>query len=187
MTEMVFGTHPVRDGEPILPHWWRTIDKWTLSAILLLFGIGILLALAASPPLASRNGYDAFHYVQKQAFFGVLALTAMVLTSMMNPKLVRRLDVLGFFVAVIALALLPIFGTDFGKGATRWYSLGFGSIQPSEFLKPGIIIVSAWLMAASQEINGPPGKIYSFVITVIVVFMLAMQPDFGQACLVLFA
>ena len=60
MTEMVFGTHPVRDGEPILPRWWRTIDKLSLSCILLLFGIGILLALAASPPLASRNGLGAF-------------------------------------------------------------------------------------------------------------------------------
>ena len=187
MTEMVFGTHQVRDSEPILPHWWRTIDKWTLSAILLLFGVGILLGLAASPPLASRNGFGAFHYVQKQALFGMLALTAMVLTSMMSPQLVRRLGVLGFFCALVGIALLPLFGTDFGKGAVRWYSLGFGSIQPSEFLKPGLIIVSAWLMAASQEINGPSGKLYSFFITLVVVFLLAMQPDFGQGALVLFA
>ncbi len=186
MTEMVFGTHQVRDGEPILPRWWRTIDKWTLSAILLLFSVGILLGLAASPPLASRNGFGAFHYVQKQAFFGTLALTAMVLTSMMSPQLVRRLGVLGFLCAFAALALLPIFGTDFGKGAVRWYSLGFGSFQPSEFLKPGLIIVTAWLMAASQEINGPSGRLYSFFITMVVVTLLAMQPDFGQAALVLF-
>ncbi len=59
-------------------------------------------------------------------------------------------------------------------------------MQPSEFLKPGLIVMSAWLMAASQEINGPPGKAFSFAITLIVVAFLAMQPDFGQACLVLF-
>ncbi len=186
MTEMVFGAHPVRDGEPILPRWWRTVDKWTMSCVLLLFGVGILLGLAASPPLASRNGFEAFHYVQRQAFFGGLALTAMLLTSMMSPQLVRRLGVLGFFCAFAALALLPVFGTDFGKGATRWYSLGFASVQPSEFLKPGLIIVSAWLMAAAQEINGPPGRTFSFAITCVVVGFLALQPDFGQACLVLF-
>ena len=186
MTEMVYGAVPVRDGEPVLPKWWRTVDRWSMSCILMLFGMGILLGLAASPPLAAKNGFDPFHYVQRQALFGGLALTAMFLTSMMAPQLVRRLAVLGFLGAFVALALLPVLGTDFGKGAVRWYSLGFASVQPSEFLKPGFVVVAAWMMAASQEINGPPGRLWSFVLTVTIVLMLAMQPDFGQACLVLF-
>ena len=111
----------------------------------------------------------------------------MFLTSMMSPVLVRRLATLGFLGAFIALALLPFFGTDFGKGAVRWFSLGFASVQPSEFLKPGFVVVAAWLIAASQEINGPPGKTWSFSLCVAIVLMLAMQPDFGQACLVLFS
>lgn len=187
MTEMVYGTVPMRAGEPILPRWWRTIDKWTLSCILLLFGTGLLLGLAASPPLAARNGLAPFHYVERQAFFGGLALATMFITSMMSPDLVRRLGVMGFFAAFAALALLPVLGTDFGKGAVRWYSLGFASVQPSEFLKPGFIVLSAWLMAASQEVAGPPGKMFSFAIAVVVVGFLAMQPDFGQAALILFA
>ncbi|ALG89827.1 MULTISPECIES: putative lipid II flippase FtsW [Actibacterium] len=187
MTEMVYGTVPMRAGEPILPRWWRTIDKWTLSCILLLFGIGLLLGLASSPPLAARNGLAPFHYVERQAFFGTLALGVMFFTSMMSPDLVRRLGVLGFFGAFAALALLPVLGTDFGKGAVRWYSLGFASVQPSEFLKPGFIILAAWLMAASQEVNGPPGRLFSFGIAIVIVGFLAMQPDFGQAALILFA
>lgn len=186
MTEMVYGAVPVRDGEPILPKWWRTIDKWSVSCVLILFGIGILLGLAASPPLAEKNGFQPFHYVQRQAAFGSMALVAMLLTSMMGPQLVRRLAVMGFVAAFVALALLPVFGTDFGKGAVRWYSIGFGSLQPSEFLKPGFVVVVAWMMAASQEINGPPGMRLSFVLAVVIVAMLALQPDFGQACLVLF-
>ncbi|MCB2093750.1 MAG: cell division protein FtsW [Rhodobacteraceae bacterium] len=187
MTEMVYGSMPVRAGEPVLPRWWRTIDKWSLSAVLVLFGIGLLLGLAASVPLAEKNGLPPFHYVSRQAVFGGLAIVTMLLTSMMSPDLVRRLGVIGFLVSFVALILLPVFGTDFGKGAVRWYSLGFGSFQPSEFLKPGIVILTAWLMAAAQEINGPSGRLYSLAITLIVVFFLAFQPDFGQACLVLFA
>ncbi|WP_372604117.1 putative lipid II flippase FtsW [Actibacterium sp.] len=187
MTEMVYGTAPMRAGEPILPRWWRTIDKWALSCILLLFGIGLLLGLAASPPLAARNGLDPFHYVERQAFFGCLAMAVMFATSMMSPDMVRRLGVLGFFAAFLALALLPVLGTDFGKGAVRWYSLGFASVQPSEFLKPGFIILAAWLMAANQEIGGPPGRMFSLVIAVTIVAFLAMQPDFGQASLILFS
>jgi len=186
MTEMVYGTVTVRDSEPILPRWWQTIDKWSLTSVLLLFGIGILLGLAASPPLAAKNGLGHFHYVQRQLVFGGMALTVMFVTSMMTPSLVRRLGVLGFLGAFAALALLPVLGTDFGKGAVRWYSLGFASVQPSEFLKPGFVILAAWLMSASHEINGLPGKLYSFIIAVTVVGFLVVQPDFGQASLVLF-
>lgn len=186
MTEMVYGVAPRQDGDPILPRWWRTIDKWSVSAILLLFGIGLLLGLAASPPLAERNGLEPFHYVQRQMVFGGLALMVMFVTTMMRPNLVRRLGVIAFFIALGALVLLPAFGTDFGKGAVRWYSLGFASVQPSEFLKPAFVVIVAWLMAASFEIGGPPGRGMSLILTVVIVGFLAMQPDFGQAALVLF-
>jgi len=186
MTEMVYGTVPVRSSDPILPRWWQTIDRWSLTAILMLFGIGILLGLAASPPLAAKNGLAPFHYVQRQVLFGSMALVVMMITSMMAPSMVRRLGVLGFLGAFAALVMLPVLGTDFGKGAVRWYSLGFASVQPAEFLKPGFVVIAAWLMSASQEINGPPGRLYSFIIAITVVGFLVMQPDFGQASLVLF-
>ncbi|MCA0921129.1 putative lipid II flippase FtsW [Pseudooceanicola nanhaiensis] len=186
MTEMVYGALPVREGEPILPKWWRTVDKWTMSCILMLFGVGLLLGFAASPPLAEKNGFQPFHYVQRQALFGAMAMVAMMVTSMMPPQLVRRLAVLGFAGCFLALLFLPVFGTDFGKGAVRWYSLGFASVQPSEFLKPVFVVTCAWMMAAAQEINGPPGRLWSFGLTVVIVFMLAMQPDFGQSALILF-
>jgi cell division protein FtsW len=186
MTEMVYGAVPVQRGEPILPRWWRTIDKLALSCVMILFGLGLLLGLASSPPLAAKNGFEAFHYVQRQAFFGSVALAVMMFTSMMSPMLVRRLAVMGFVCAFIALAMLPFFGTDFGKGAVRWYSLGFASLQPSEFLKPGFVVAAAWMMAANQELNGPPGRTWSFALCIAIVLMLALQPDFGQACLVLF-
>jgi cell division protein FtsW len=187
MTEMVHGGVRVQAGDPVLPRWWRTIDKWTMTAVFALFGTGILLGLAASVPLAERNGLDPFYYVERQMLFGGVALAAMVLTSMMSPDLVRRLAVLGFAAVFASLLMLPFLGTDFGKGATRWYSLGFASVQPSEFLKPVFVVLCAWLMAASQEINGPPGRLFSFAVAVVVATLLALQPDFGQAALILFA
>ncbi len=169
-----------------MPNWWRTTDKISISCVFLLFGIGLLLGFAASPPLAHENGLEPFHYVQRQAVFGFMALCVMILMSMASPKAVRRLGVLGFAATFVALALLPVLGTDFGKGSVRWYSLGIVSFQPSEFLKPCLIVLSAWLMAAEQDVDGPPGRMLSFMITSLVVALLALQPDFGQACLVLF-
>ena len=186
MTEMVYGSVPVSRGEPVFSKWWRTVDKWTLWSVFLLFSIGILLGFAASPPLAEKNGFSPFHYVERQMIYGAIGLTAMVIGSMLPIRLIRRLGVLGFGAAFVAVALLPYFGTDFGKGSVRWYALGFASLQPSEFLKPGFIVVSAWLMAASEEIHGPPGRLWSFLLAVTVAVLLMLQPDFGQACLILF-
>lgn len=186
MTEMVYGSSPMRVTEPVLPRWWRTIDKWSLTAIMILFGIGLLLGLAASVPLATRNSLPEFYYVQRQAFFGVIGLIAMFGISMLPPVMIRRLGVLGFAGGLICLMALPFVGTDFGKGAIRWFSFGFASVQPSEFLKPCFMVMVGWLMAASFELNGPPGKSISFGFLVIVVLLLAIQPDFGQSALILF-
>ena len=186
MTELACGAMPVQVREPVLPKWWRTIDKWSMSAVMVLFGIGLLLGLAASVPLAERNNLDPYFYVRKQAFFGGLAMVAMAGVSMMSPSLIRRLGIIGFFFSVIALFALPFIGLDHGKGAVRWLSIAGFSLQPSEFLKPCFIIVTAWLMAASQDLNGPPGKTISLAVTLVVALFLAMQPDFGQTMLVLF-
>ncbi|MEM1129717.1 MAG: putative peptidoglycan glycosyltransferase FtsW [Pseudomonadota bacterium] len=186
MTEMVHGAAPLSGGDPLLPKWWRTIDRWTLLCVICLFAIGLLLGLAASPPLAERNGLPPFYYVQKQAMFGAIGLTTMLICSMLTPHQVRRIGVVGFILTFVALALLPVFGTNFGKGAVRWYSLGFGSFQPSEFVKPFFMILVGWLMAGAQEINGPPGRSLSFIFCLTLVGILAAQPDYGQACLILF-
>lgn len=187
MTEMAHGTVIVQPGEAILSRWWRTVDRVTLTCIFILFAIGLLLGFAASPPLAERNGLMPFHYVLRQGVFGMMALSVMLVVSMLSPIQLRRLGVLGFFAAFLAVAMLPVFGTDFGKGATRWFSLGFVSVQPSEFLKPVFVILCAWLMAASQELNGPPGKTFSFIVAVCTVGFLATQPDFGQSALIIAA
>ncbi len=185
MTDMVFGTVAARGGEPLIPQWWRTIDRWSLAALVGLFLIGLLLALAASPPLAERNGLGPFYYVSRQIIYGFAAFGGLLIVSMLNPRDLRRLAVLGFGCAFVAVALLPVLGTDFGKGATRWYSLGFAAIQPSEFLKPTFVVFAAWLMAASFDIAGPPGKLISFLVAAVLAVLLALQPDFGQATLIL--
>jgi len=186
MTEMAYGSVGAVEGEAVLSRWWRTLDKSVLTAILILFSIGLLLGLASSPPLAEKNGLAPFHYVYRQAIFGSLALFVMLVFSMLPSRVIRRLGVIGFLLCFVALGLLPFFGTDFGKGAVRWYGLGFASVQPSEFLKPGFIVTVAWLISANGQINGPPGRLWSFIITMLVVALLIIQPDFGQACLILF-
>ena len=186
MTEMVHGTIPVHAGEPVLSRWWRTVDRWTISCVLLLVGIGLLLALASSPPLAARTHVSPFYYFQRHAVYAALSMTVMFVVSMQSPDTIRRWGVLGFVLGFALLMLLPFIGTDFGKGAVRWLSLGFTTVQPSEFVKPGLAVCAAWLLSAGQDLNGPPGKMLSLILVLSTVFLLVLQPDFGQSVLILF-
>lgn len=187
MTEMVHGTPPVQVGEAVLSRWWRTVDRWTIAAVILLFAIGLLLALAASPPLAVRNNVSPFFYFERQLVFGVLALVVMLVVSMFPPGLVRRWAVVGWVGAMMVLIALPVIGTSHGMGAVRWLSLrGIVSVQPSEFLKPVLAVTCAWLLAAAAEPNGPPGRLLSLGAVLFAVATLVIQPDFGQSALILF-
>ena len=187
MTEMVHGSAAIGRIEPVLPRWWHTVDRWSLGAVFALFGIGLLLAMGASVPLAQDNNQSDYYYVMRQAQFGSVGLLSMLVLSMLPLDAVRRLALIGFAASFVALALLPVFGTDQGKGAVRWFSLGFASVQPSEFLKPGFIVASAWLMSAAAKPNGPPGRLLSFGVLAVVVMFLAAQPDFGQTALLTFS
>lgn len=185
MTDMVHGPPRLQPGDPIVPRWWRDVDRWTITASLLLFATGMLLCLATTTTLAEHNGTDILHYFKRQAVFGTAALAIAVLMSFCSSRQIRRAGIIGFAAAFIALALLPLLGTDFGKGSTRWYSLGVSAFQPSEFLKPFFVVLTAWLMVSTLETRNRAGTLMSFMVAAVVVGMLALQPDFGQAFLIM--
>jgi cell division protein FtsW len=187
MTEMVHGARAARPGDPVLPRWWRSVDSWSIAAVVALCAIGLLLGFAASPPLAERNGHEPFHYVIRQFAFGGLSLTVMVLVSMMSPTTVRRLGVLGFIAGGGALMLLPIFGTDYGQGAVRWYSLGFASVQPSEFLKPRLRHLHRLDDRLEPRSTGRRARPCRLPSPHHRGLPRCLQPDFGQAALIVFA
>ena len=188
MTELAFKEPAMNFADPsVLGRWWRTVDKVTLGALIVLLMVGMLIGFAASPPLAAKNNLADFHYVYRHAFFACIAVGGLLFLSVWSPDQVRRNGVRLFALALIALLLLPVFGTDFGKGAVRWYSLGFTTVQPVEFLKPVFVVTAAWLMAAGAQPNGPPGVTMSLMLAVMIAVVLALQPDFGQAMLILAA
>ena len=122
MTEMIYGVPSRVMDDPILPRWWSNVDRWSILAVFILFCIGLLLCMAASPPLAASNQKVHFYYVYRQALFGLVSLLLMMLVSMLPLIIVRRVSLAGFLITVVAIILLPIFGTDYGKGAIRWFS-----------------------------------------------------------------
>ncbi len=70
--------------------WWWTVDRWLLAAVGTLMVLGIVLAMAASPPVAERHGLSTFHFVNRQVLYLIPAATLLVVTSFLSPRHVRR-------------------------------------------------------------------------------------------------
>lgn len=180
MTDMMHTKPLAWGGEPVLSRWWRTLDKVTLAVIVVLFLLGLFLDLAASQPFVERKGGDPMATFYKQAVFASAAFAVMIGLSILDPVQVRRIGIIGFGIALIALVLVPVMGVSV-NGATRWLRIGAQTIQPSEFAKPLLIVLSAWLIGASQNMNGVA---MSLGATMIVLLLLRLQPDMGQSALV---
>ncbi len=127
-------------------NWWWTVDRLMLAAIAVLMLAGIVLSLAASPPVATRIGLDPFHFVNRHVMFLAPAFAVMIATSFLSPRHIRRLALAVFIVCLALTAATLVFGAEV-KGARRWLVLAGVNIQPSEFVKPAFVILIAWLFA----------------------------------------
>ncbi|MSO54079.1 MAG: cell division protein FtsW [Rhodospirillales bacterium] len=172
-----------RTDQSLVARWWWTVDRWALAAILLLIVVGCVLALAATPAVAERMGLDRFYFARRQFGFLSLAVVIMMLTSLLAPRGVLRVAVAGFLVALAATALTPFIGFEV-KGATRWLSLGGLSVQPSEFVKPCFIVVTAWLLAKRRDEETFPGRAIAAGLLAMVGLTLLTQPDVGMTMVV---
>jgi cell division protein FtsW len=163
--------------------WWWTIDRLMLAAIGALMLAGIILLLAASPPVATKLGLDPFHFVNRQILYLIPAMGIMFGVSFMTPRQIRRLA-LGVFILSIALLFATLFVGAEIKGARRWIILLGVNIQPSEFVKPAFVILVSWLFAESSRRPEMPANSAALALLLLVVTLLVLQPDFGQTLLI---
>ncbi len=163
--------------------WWWTVDRLTLAAIGALMLAGIILLLAASPPVATKLGLDPFHFVNRQILYLVPAIAIMLGASFLSPRQIRRLALAVFVISTLLLAATLFVGTEI-KGARRWIVLLGVNIQPSEFVKPAFVILIAWLFAESSRRPEMPANTVALFLLGLVGSLLILQPDFGQTMLI---
>ncbi len=168
-----------RADTSILGRWWWTVDRWTLFAIATLIGFGYVLMLAASPAVAERIGQSRDLFIGKQVVFLALAGLIVVGVSLLGPRGVRRVGLVGCIVAMMLTALTLVHGVEI-KGARRWIALPGMSIQPSEFLKPCFAVVTAWLVSEGRRTRGFPGTVIAFAMFGLILLLLKSQPDIGM-------
>ena len=137
------------------------------------------MVATTSPAIADRIGYDSFHFAKKQIIFLFITFLIIVTVSFMPPIAIRRIATLGFLASVLLMVGVLIFGQE-TNGAKRWIFIAGQSLQPSEFMKPFFVIVTAWMLSEAKIRNAFKGFHISFLLYGIVAALLVSQPDFGM-------
>src|ERR1700761_592290 len=166
-----------------LASWWRTVDRLMLAALLAVMLAGIVLSLAASPPVAARLGLDPFYFVNRHVMYLIPAIGVMLGTSLLPPRQIRRVALVVFAISFVMVISTLYFGAEI-KGARRWIIILGVNIQPSEFLKPAFVVLIAWLFAESSRTHDVPANALALGLLFGTIAILVAQPDFGQTMLV---
>ena len=163
--------------------WQRETDWPIMIAAFVLLGVGLMLSLAAGPPAAERMGYsDSFHLVKRHVVFVAAAAITLITVSTLNKVWARRLAALVFAGSLVLLAYILLAGYE-AKGAQRWLRFAGFSLQPSEFAKPALVVLTGWLLAQRQLYPSGPWAGITFVFFCTTLGFLLLQPDVGQAAL----
>jgi cell division protein FtsW len=164
--------------------WWWTVDRVALLAMLALIAIGLMLAFAASP--AATGGPVTpgdFRYAAKQIAFALIAAVIVGSTSLLTLRQLQIVAAVAFALAMIGSFLVLFTGSEV-LGAKRWIDLGWMTLQPSEFLKPGFAVLGASILADRAPMKFPKPVITLLLIAPALLFLL-LQPDVGQTALLL--
>ena len=170
-----------RTDRSLLGSWWWTVDRVLLTGIFLLLAIGVVIVFAASPPVAMLRFNDPYYFILRHLVFAVPAALLIVGCSLLSPLGVLRLAK-GLFVLGVALMGLAVLAGPEINGAHRWVRIGEVQLQPSEFVKPALCVLTAWF---AVTLSWPKAALASLALAGLVVGLLLLQPDLGMAAIVL--
>ena len=165
--------------------WWKNIDKFLFFLIILLFLTGLFFSLVSTSLIVSdkldTNDYSFFF---KHLIFVFLGIITIFIFSSIDQKKLFQFSNLIFLISLILLVLVPVFGVEV-KGSKRWIDLYFlPRFQPVELVKPFLIIFISLILSSQKNTNLYLKYLISFLTTLFVALLLAIQPDIGQTLLV---
>ncbi|MGC1584119.1 MAG: putative peptidoglycan glycosyltransferase FtsW, partial [Rhodomicrobium sp.] len=163
--------------------WWLSVDRTLLTLILTLAVAGLAASIIASPTVAIHLKGEPFYFVKRHAVGMVFALAAVFAVSLLNPSQIKRLALVLFVGGAVLMIAALAQGAE-RNGATRWLIMAGMVIQPSEFAKPGFVVLTAWLFAESLKRPDMPALELSLLTLAIFLSLLILQPDIGQTIIV---
>ena len=166
----------------------KKIDYKLFIAVVILSLFGVLMIFSASGIWAEYKFNDEFKYLKLQAFFLVIGLIAQYIISKVDyTNYLKKANViLGICFLLLILVLIPGIGT-IRNGSRSWFGIGGLGVQPSEFMKLGIIIfVSKYLSSNPKDVRHIVKGVFPILIITLLAFGLIMlQPDLGTGAIIL--
>ena len=161
-----------RDDKSLLGSNWYILSKKLFIIPFILSFIGILA-------IYSLIGTEySILLILKHIIFLSISLGVLIFISLLPKNNLRKfLNILSIFF-ILLLLIVPIFGYEI-KGATRWLSFNFISIQPSELLKGPLICMFSWFCYLYTKTKNNFYLLLSFAILSTVIILLLLQPDIG--------
>ena len=161
----------------------RSFDRTLLTLLAVLVGAGLLFAMAASPAASARMRVaESFYFALRQAAYAGLGGFVFLAAAFLDARSMRRVSIVLAALLVPLCALVGLFAPEV-KGAARWVDFGLFSFQPSEVLKPCLVIIWAWMMSEAMQRPAFPGRQVSLALYVVTAAALLLQPDLGQSIL----
>lgn len=162
-------------------------DTLMLVVTLILVTIGTAMIYSSSSILAMERFKDAQYFLKKQVFFVIIGMGAMVLMTKLDYHLLKKWAYPGIFLSVILLLLIfiPHLGIRAG-GARRWLNLGFFSFQVTEMVKICIVLFLAHFLTrkANYVKTFSRGILIPLLVTMVIIVLIALEPDFGAAVMI---
>ena len=130
----------------------KQFDFSLCITIFLLLSLGIVMVLSASAPSALSQYGNSYYYVTRQGIFAFIGICLMFFISKIDYKIYKKFYKIAYFISIVALAsvILPGIGVTV-NGAKRWINLGFGTFQPSEIAKIGLIVFYAGYLSEHKN------------------------------------
>jgi cell division protein FtsW len=167
--------------------WWGTIDRPVFAIAAILMTLGLVFSFASSGAATSRLGYaNEYFFVIRQAMFVSVGASVIIGLSFLTPTGARRAAAAFYVLAVVLMVYILVFGHE-AKGAQRWLRFGGFSLQPSEILKPALVVIAAWLFSKKLESPAFPAARIALALYAVPVILLILQPDIGQTGLLTLA
>ena len=168
--------------------WWKNIDKFILILIILLFLVGLFFSLVSTSLVASdRLNTNDYLFFFKHLVFLLIGVFFIFILSSINQENLLKISIVLFVASIILLFLVPLIGIEV-KGSKRWIDLYLiPRFQPIELVKPFLIVFLSIILSDERLGNIYLRYLVSFIVTLFVVILLALQPDIGQTLLTLFS
>ncbi|TDF96685.1 stage V sporulation protein E [Paenibacillus piri] len=127
-------------------------DATMLICTLMLLVIGVVMVYSASAVLAFHEFGDYYYYLKRQLLFAVLGVAAMIFTMNVDYLIWKKYAKIALIVCFILLAAVLIPGIGVIRGGARsWLGIGSFGVQPSEFMKIGMILYLSKLLSEQQN------------------------------------